>query len=99
MVFDKLIQVLRFGCYYEAIAESTCSATTIRDRSDEWIALGVFAQLARIALESYDRIVGLLLDETAVDGCTTKTVHLDARCSATSAAGGCAGTKLRSPPD
>ena len=72
IVFDKLIQVLRFGCSYEAIADTTCSATTIRDRRDEWIALGVFAQLARIARESYDRIVGLLLDDIAVDGCITK---------------------------
>ena len=71
-MFDKLIQVLRFGCSYEAIADTTCSATTIRDRRDEWIALGVFAQLARIARESYDRIVGLLLDDIAVDGCITK---------------------------
>ena len=72
IVFDKLIQVLRFGCSYEAIADTTCSATTIRDRRDEWITLGVFAQLARIARESYDRIVGLLLDDIAVDGCITK---------------------------
>jgi hypothetical protein len=34
--------------------------------------LGVFAQLSRIARESYDRIVGLLLDHIAVDGCITK---------------------------
>ena len=47
IVFDKLIQVLRFGCSYQAIADITCSATTIRDRRDEWIALGVFDQLAR----------------------------------------------------
>ncbi len=72
IVFDKLIQVLRFGCSYEAIADTTCSATTIRDRRDEWITLGVFAQLARIARESYDRIVGLLLDHLAVDGAITK---------------------------
>ena len=72
IVFDKLIQVLRFGCSYEAIADTTCSATTLRDRRDEWIKLGVFAQLARIARESYDRIVGLLLDHLAVDGCITK---------------------------
>jgi hypothetical protein len=32
----------------------------------------VFGQLARIARESYDRIVGLLLDHIAVDGCITK---------------------------
>ncbi|MEU6655346.1 IS5/IS1182 family transposase, partial [Streptomyces sp. NPDC046900] len=30
IVFDKLLQLLRFGCSYEAIADTTCSATTIR---------------------------------------------------------------------
>jgi transposase len=71
-VFDKLVQVLRFGCSYQAIADTTCSATTIRTRRDEWIRLGLFAELARIAREAYDRIVGLLLDDLAVDGCITK---------------------------
>jgi transposase len=71
-VFDKLVQVLRFGCSYQGIADSTCSATTIRARRDEWIRLGVFAQLKQIALDTYDRIVGLLLEEIAVDGCITK---------------------------
>jgi transposase len=72
IVFDKLLQVLRFGCSYQGIADSTCSATTIRDRRDEWIRLGVFTQLKRIALDAYDRIVGLVLDDIAVDGCITK---------------------------
>lgn len=72
IVFDKLLQMLRFGCSYQGIADSTCSATTIRDRRDEWIRLGVFAQLKRIALDAYDRVVGLLLADIAVDGCITK---------------------------
>lgn len=72
IVFDKLIQVLRFGCSYEAIADTTCSASTIRARRDEWIALGVFAELTRIARDAYDRIVGLILHDIAVDGCITK---------------------------
>lgn len=72
IVFDKLIQVLRFGCSYEAIADSTCSASTIRNRRDEWINAGLFAQLKQIALDAYDRIVGLLLDQIAIDGCITK---------------------------
>jgi hypothetical protein len=59
--------VLRFGCSYEAIADTTCSATTLRDRRDEWIARGVFAQPSRVAREAYDRIVGLLLDDIAVE--------------------------------
>jgi transposase len=69
IVFDKLIQVLRFGCSYESIADASCSASTIRNRRNEWIKLGIFAQLKQIALEAYDRIVGLLLERLAVDGC------------------------------
>jgi len=72
IVFDKLLQVLRFGCSYEAIADCTCSATTIRARRDEWIKAVIFARLRQIALEAYDRIVGLVLQEIAVDGCITK---------------------------
>ncbi|WP_406739606.1 IS5 family transposase [Streptomyces atratus] len=72
IVFDKMLQLLRFGCSYQAIADTTCSATTIRNRRDEWIRLGVFAELRRIALDAYDRIAGLLLDRIAVDGSITK---------------------------
>lgn len=39
---------------------------------NEWIIAGVFARLRQIALESYDRIVGLLVERIAVDGCITK---------------------------
>lgn len=56
------------------IADTTCSATTIRNRRDEWIRLGILAKLKQIALESYDRIVGFLLDQIAVDGSITKAL-------------------------
>jgi transposase len=69
---DHLIQVLRFGCSYQSIAGCSCSATTIRERRSEWIKAGIFARLKQIALEAYDRIAGLLLQDLAVDGCITK---------------------------
>jgi transposase len=72
IVFDKLLQVLRFGCSYEGIADSTCSASTLRNRRDEWIRHGVFAELLQIARWSFDRIIGLALGDIAVDGCITK---------------------------
>jgi transposase len=72
IVFEKLVQVLRFGCSYESIADCLCGATTIRERRSEWIRAGIFAELKKIARESYDRIVGLVLEELAVDGCITK---------------------------
>ena len=37
VVFEKLMQVLVLGAAYEKIADWSCSATTIRDRRDEWI--------------------------------------------------------------
>ena len=72
IIFEKLIQVLRFGCSYQSIADCTCGATTIRERRSEWIRAGIFGKLKKIALDSYDRIVGLVLEELAIDGCITK---------------------------
>ncbi len=39
VVFDKLVEALVFGAGYERIADAACSATTLRRRRDEWIAL------------------------------------------------------------
>ncbi len=86
IVFDKLIEALVFGCGYERIADRSCSATTLRRRRDEWIALGVFDRLRLAALDAYEQMIGLDLADVAVDGCTTK-----APCG-----GDCAG---RSPVD
>src|SRR5215210_1758139 len=72
VVFEKLVQILVFGCAYERIADGTCSATKLTDRRDEWIELGVMETLRELALESYDRFVGLELPDVAVDCCITK---------------------------
>jgi transposase len=72
LVFDKLIQILVFGCGYRRIADATCSATTLRRRRDEWISAGVAEQLRLLVLAAYDRLFGLELEQLAVDSCTTK---------------------------
>ncbi|MFT3874189.1 MAG: IS5 family transposase [Nocardioides sp.] len=72
VIFDKLIQVLVLGAAYERIADSTCSATSIRNRRDEWITAGVFARLEQMCLDAYDKIVGLDLGDITVDGCIVK---------------------------
>jgi DDE family transposase len=71
-IFEKLVQVLVFGCAYERIADCTCSATTLRSRRDEWIELGVMEALRGLALEAYDRFVGLEVADVAVDCCITR---------------------------
>ena len=72
LVFEKLIQVLVFGCAYWRIADESCSATTLRRRRDEWIEAGAMEALEELALEYYDRFIGLELADVAVDGCITK---------------------------
>ncbi len=72
VVFEKLIEVLVFGCAYHRIADESCSATTLRDRRDEWIEAGVIDSLREAVLEAYDRYIGLELSEIAVDCCITK---------------------------
>ena len=72
VVFDKLVQVLVFGCAYERIADESCSATTLRRRRDEWIASGVMGRLQQIVLDAYDWMIGLDLSDVAVDCCITK---------------------------
>ena len=72
VVFEILIQVLVFGCAYHTITDESCSATTLRDRRDERIELGVIDDLRQAALGAYDRYIGLELSEVAVDCCITK---------------------------
>jgi transposase len=72
VVFEKLVQVLVFGCAYRRIADESCSATTLRDRRDEWIACAAIQTLRQVALDAYDRFIGLELADVAVDGCITK---------------------------
>ncbi len=72
VVFEKLVQILVFGCAYERIADEGCSATTLRRRRDEWIASGVMDTLQGLVLEAYDRTIGLELSDVAVGGSITK---------------------------
>jgi transposase len=72
VIFEKLVQVLVFGCAYWQIADGSCSATTLRRRRDEWIDAGVMDALRKITLDAYDWMIGLELDNVAVDGCITK---------------------------
>ena len=72
VIFEKLVQILVFGCAYWRIADELCSATTLRRRRDEWISAGVMDTLQGLVLEAYVRIIGLELSDVAVDGCITK---------------------------
>jgi len=59
----------------EAILDHEVSDTTLRARRDEWIAAGVFEQLKDEALTAFDRIIGLDLEEVALDGSLHKAPY------------------------
>src|SRR3954449_979113 len=59
VVFGKLVEALVFGAGYERIADTSCSATTMRRRRDEWIRLGVWDRLGLAWLEADDKMTRL----------------------------------------
>jgi hypothetical protein len=72
VVFEHVIAALVHGSGYERIASPGCSDATIRRRLKEWAALGVTERVHVLALQAYDRMIGLELADLAVDGCITK---------------------------
>lgn len=79
VVFEKLVQVLVFGCAYWRIADEQCSATTLRRRRDEWIEAGVMDALEGVARQAYDRTIGLDLADVAVDCCIQRRPRAEER--------------------
>jgi transposase len=59
----------------EAILEFQVSDTTLRARRNEWIDAGVFDALKNEALAAFDRIIGLDLDDVALDGSLHKAPY------------------------
>ena len=72
VVFDHVIAALVHGSGYERIAGPGCADATIRRRLKEWAAAGLSERVHALALAAYDRMIGLELDDLAVDGCITK---------------------------
>jgi transposase len=72
LVFDHIIAALVHGSGYERVASPGCSDRTIRRRVQEWAAAGLTETLHTMALQQYDRMIGLELEDLAVDGCITK---------------------------
>jgi hypothetical protein len=71
-VFEHVIAALVHGSGYERIASPGCSDRTIRRRLRDWAELGLAEQVHLLALEAYDRMIGLDLEDLTVDGCITK---------------------------
>lgn len=71
-VFEYVVAALVHGSGYERLATPDCSDRTIRRRVKEWAAAGLTEVLHTLALQQYDRMIGIEFDDLAVDGCITK---------------------------
>ena len=73
VVFDHVIAALVHGSGYERIATPGCSDRTIRRRLTDWANAGHGQTLLRLVLQAFDQMIGLDLDNLAVDGSITKS--------------------------
>ena len=72
IVFEHVLAALVHGSGYERIASTGCSDRTIRRRLPAWAATGLSEHLHTLTLRAFDRMIGLDLEDVAVDGCITK---------------------------
>jgi hypothetical protein len=56
------------GSGYERLASPGCPDATIRRRLEEWAAAGLSEQVHTLALQAYERIIRLDLNDLTVDG-------------------------------
>lgn len=67
--FEGIVLRLVTGCSWDVAARfSRAGETTLRNRRSEWLKAGVFDGVCDEALAGYDRIIGLNLEEVALDG-------------------------------
>lgn len=72
VVFEHVIAALVHGSGYERVATPQCSDRTIRRRLHVWAEAGLGEQLHELALDAYDRMIGLDLADVSADGAITK---------------------------
>ena len=76
VVFDCVVAALVHGSGYERVAvraSACCSDRIIRRRLHEWAGLGGTRKVLKASLEAYDRVLGLELEDLAVDAAITRS--------------------------
>ena len=71
-VVGGILYVLATGCQWKAMPKQFGSGSAIHAYFQEWVQLGVFAKLWRLALEEYDELKGIDWQWQSLDGSMTK---------------------------
>lgn len=71
-VANGIFYVLVTGCQWKAMPREFGSGSAIHAYFQEWVALGIFEQVWRIALQEYEERKGIDWQWQSMDGATTK---------------------------
>lgn len=71
-VVAGVLYVLRTGCQWKAMPAQFGSGSALHAYFQEWVRLGVFEKLWRLALEEYDDLKGINWQWQSLDGAMTK---------------------------
>jgi transposase len=71
-VANGIFYVLVTGCQWKAMPREFGSGSAIHAYFQEWVALGIFERMWRIALQEYDDRKGIDWQWQSMDGATTK---------------------------
>ena len=72
-VVNGILYVLRTGCQWKAMPRQFGSGSAIHAYFQEWVKLGVFEELWRLALEEYDDLKGIDWKWQSLDGAMNKS--------------------------
>jgi transposase len=72
-VVGGILYVLTTGCQWKAMPKQFGSGSAIHAYFQEWVKLGVFAKLWKLALTEYDELKGIDWKWQSLDGAMTKS--------------------------
>ena len=72
-VANGIFYVLVTGCQWKAMPREFGSGSALHAYFQEWVALGVFQKLWRVALEEYDDLKGIDWEWQSLDGAMNKS--------------------------
>jgi len=71
-VVNGILYVLQTGCQWKAMPREFGSGSAIHAYFQQWVELGVFAELWELALCEYDELKGIAWKWQSMDGAMTK---------------------------
>ena len=71
--FEGIIYILRTGCQWKELPRCFPPKSTVHDRFQKWVNLGLFVNLWKKLLEEYDEIEGLNWEWLSGDSSSVKS--------------------------